>query len=105
MYACVEERRLGEQLWRSEGEGKEARPGGENTWAYGVSVNEYDRQRRGCPARGRCRNRNANVNRTTGLRKGAMCLFVVPAAVMITRLRVRAGHRQAEHQRQHNPQG
>jgi len=33
-----------------------------------------------------------------------MCLFVVPASVMITRLRVRTRHREPERQRQHDPE-
>ena len=101
---CCEKPWLSDE-WRGEGEGEETLARWEKSSVDGVGVNDNDGQRRDGPARGRCRNRNANVNRTTGLRKGAMCLFVVPASVMITRLRVRAGHRQAEHQRQHDPQG
>src|SRR5439155_2586848 len=105
LYACVEERRLGEQLWRSQCEGEETLARWEKSCVDGVGVNDNDGQRRDGPARGRCWDRNTHVSRTTGLRNRPMGLLVMAIAVMITRLRVRAGHRQTEHQRQHDPQG
>jgi len=104
---------LRERLWRSGCERKETFASGKLTRLRRLEDDDHHGPRRCRPLRDRRRNRDADTGWATRLGAGAVSCLLVAAAVLVvrrrcgavdrTRVRLRAGHGQPEHQREYDP--
>src|SRR6267378_5934708 len=97
---------LAERSWRSESEGEEVFARGKKTGATRLDIDRDYRQGVGYPANGYRGKRAAHARGTTRLRSAVLRSLVVSRCIvmMTTRASVLAGHCEAKHQRQHDPE-